>query len=143
MKNHEIDLKLLDKVMNKRPQSYKSRKKEKGKRDFKHKATRITHNQKFAPLLLQFRDIYYQKYMNFSKCHFAKAVGEHLTNICEYKLFYRPGEGTIFKDLPSVEFPKNDDPVLYLNDPILDQNKDQDEVVYEISATIKIKKISG
>ena len=139
MKNHEIDLKLLDEIMNKESKFYKSRKKVKGKRCFKRKATSVSLTQKFAPLLPQFQDIYYQKYwMDFGKRRFARAVGEYLTNICEYKLVYRPNKNTVFKNHPFIKPPKNDDPVLYLDEPAPDLSDDKPEVSYEISGKIGI-----
>ena len=137
MKNHEIDLKLLDEIMNKKPKLYKSLKK--NKKDFTHKAVRIKKNHRLAPLMSQFRDIYYHTYekMDISQGRFIRAVGEYLTNTCELKLCYRPGKTTIFGRHPSIKFPKNDDPILDIEEPILDQNEDQDEDAYKVVLIIK------
>ena len=143
MKKHEIDLKLLDEIMNKKSRLYESQQRHRKK--FKHQPIQIRVEHKFYPLLKDFRDLYYQRYEKraISIKHFLEAAGEYMTTICDEGCVYRPGEATIFRYHPSNKFPEKDDPILDLDEPILDQNKDQDEVVYEISATIKIKKISG
>ena len=143
MENHEIDLKLLDEIMNKKSRLYESQQRHRKK--FKHQPIQIRSEHKFYPLLKDFRDLYYQRYEKraISIKHFLEAAGEYMTVTCEEGCVYRPGEATIFKYHPSVEIPKNDDPILDLGEPVLSQNKGQDEVVYEVSATIKIKKIVG
>ena len=143
MKNHEIDLKLLDEIISKKSRFYESQ--QRYRKKFKHQPTQIRSDHKFYPLLKDFRDIYYQRYEKraISIKHFLEAAGEYMTLTCEKGGIYRPGEATIFKYHPSVDLPESDDPILDIEEPIIDQDKDQDEAIYEISATIKIKKISG
>ena len=137
MENHEIDLNALGKIIIKNPRHYKSR--ERNKKGFKHKAIKIGKKNKYAPLMHKFRDIYYKEYKKFfSEERFAMAVGEYLTNICEYKLVYRPNKNTVFKNHPFIKPPKNDDPVLYLDEPAPDLSDDKPEVSYEISGKIGI-----
>ena len=136
MENHEIDLKLLDEIMNKKSRLYESQQRHRKK--FKHQPIQIRSEHKFYPLLKDFRDLYYQRYEKraISIKHFLEAAGEYMTMICEEGCVYRPGEATIFRYHPSNKFPKNDDPILDLDESTPDLNDDKPEVSYEISGKI-------
>ena len=138
MENHEIDLKLLDEIMNKKSRFYESQ--QRYRKKFKHQPKQIRSDHKFYPLLKDFRDIYYQRYekKGISIKHFLEAAGEYMTLTCEKGDVYRPGEATIFKYHPSIEIPKNEDPILDLDESTPDLNEDEPEVSYEISGKIGI-----